>query len=76
MQDKEDLVNARKDELGDFLKKVGNEKCSPTLEVVINRMSEISVLLQEMYTDARVEKAALEAEVKKLKSAIHSLTCD
>lgn len=76
MKDKEALVNAKKTELEKMTKRHPNEKCSPALKLLIEKVTEICALLQEMYLDTRAEKEALEAEVKKLKSAIHSLTCD
>ena len=74
MADKEALVNAKKDELLDLTKKHGKEKCSPVIEMLIEKITEISKLLQEMYIETRAEKLALEDEVKKLKSVINTLT--
>ncbi len=76
MTDKEDLVNTKKDELLELTKKHGKEKCSPVMDMLIEKITEISKLLQEMYLETRAEKLALEDEVKKLKSVIRSLTCD
>ena len=74
MADKEALVNAKKDELLDLTKKHGKEKCSPVMEMLIEKITEISKLLQEMYIETRAEKLSLEDEVKKLKSVINTLT--
>jgi len=76
MTEKEALVNAKKTELDEMVKRNAREKCSPVMELLIGKITEICELLQQMYIDTRAEKVALEAEVKKLKSAIHSLTCD
>ena len=76
MTEKEALVNAKKTELAEMTKRHAKEKCSPVMESLIEKITVICGLLQEMYIDTRAEKAAFEAEVKKLKSAIHALTCD
>lgn len=76
MQDKEDLVNAKKAELAEARKRLQRSRSDSDLVRVISLACEVAAILQDMYLDVRAEKAALETEVKKLKSVIHSLTCD
>lgn len=74
MKEKEDLVNAKKDELASAQKSLQRSRSNSDLMKVISLACEMAGILQDMYLSVRDKNYELEDEVKKLKSVINTLT--
>lgn len=74
MEEKEGLVNAKKAELASAQKRLLRSRSNSDLVKVISLACEVAVMLQDMYLSVRDKNSELEGEVKKLKSAINTLT--
>jgi len=74
VQDKEDLVNAKKTELAEAQKRLQRSRSDSDLVKVIALACDIAGMLQDMYLVMRDKNAELEQEVKKLKSVVNTLT--
>lgn len=74
MQDKEDLINAKKTELAEAQKRLQRSRSNSDLVKVIALACDVAGMLQDMYLVMRDKNHELENEVKKLKSVINTLT--
>lgn len=74
MEEKEDLVNAKKAELASAQKSLERSRSNSDLVKVISLACEVAEILQDMYLSVRDKNSELEGEVKKLKSVINTLT--
>lgn len=74
MQDKEDLINAKKIELAEAQKRLQRSRSNSDLVEVIALACDVARMLQDMYLVMRDKNHELENEVKKLKSVINTLT--